>query len=913
LTQKIAKATASLSGDAAINKKFDLIRSELLVGKDSFSKIDAQIKRCNLLLAAFKHSSNVMRQGWLFKTKLVGEKMRSWDRRWFVLMDSGILYYFKNKADPSPVGNVLISGSEVAVVDQMVNDVSKKFSFCLSTSDGTMFVLCAESQSDLTGWISILTQSSKALPEKQQRKPLPPPPVALPSVEMKAPGGDISSLLKSAIDTFDSFTRCTNKFATRSSLIQREVGVLKRKMGKDKKITSEEAMKQSAASLKSPEKCGWLDKTHKNEKGELRGWRKRWFVIKDDLLYYFKSPSDALPTGVIALEGCKVKTEQAAVSENQPHIFEVSSKSISMFLRASGLTEGLSWIQTLEACSIVLISAKKSNEEEEVDVGNAWDKPMKSGFLQKAAPGTKVVDGKTVWIKRFFILKGECLYFFKDAIDLKTPEGIIDVGPPAVVKRVRDRLDVQSPANVFYLRCDDGEEASGSWEALIAQSIKMERSRIADVSNLSKIDRGIASLNFPERQGYLTKQGSFIKNWKRRLFLLQNGLLLYYNDANDYPLKPQGIVPVSEECSVQRVTLPDVVGFAIELYHPSLDCYLMCADTAEERDAWIDDLNKTIDSMIALQDERNWAIEEAVSKGDSSEAVDAKINDLTLIQTRKMGFLLRRDEGVITSWNKRFFSIRNGFLFCYKEKESEVYPENAVPLRRCQVYESAQTTKKNFSLEIVHPKLASPYIVCASNKEDMDEWILALKWTIKQYEVQDAALNLRREDERSAIYDLDQGDTPSMYVISSAWFDAWTNFVAESSTYPPPGPISNGSLQSNGRALGGLQAGIDYRIVNAFIWEAFCRMYGGGPELLSGKFQAEVRVSKVTVSASRGQSSTQLRAPPPPPPSGLSSLSAPPPPPSFGSPSKATGSKGLDDPEFCLQVQFFSLPHFVLS
>jgi len=913
-TQKIAKATASLSGDSAINKKFELIRSELLSGKDSFSKIDAQIKRCNLLLAAFKHSSNVMRQGWLFKTKLVGEKMRNWDRRWFVLMDSGILYYFKNKADPSPVGNILISGSEVAVVDQMVNDVSKKFSFCLSTSDGTMFILCAESQSDLTGWIGILTQSSKAVPEKQQKKPLPPPPVALPSVDMKPGTGDISTQLKTAIDTFDSFTRCSHKFATRSSLIQREVGVLKRKMGKGQKITSEEAMKQSAASLKSPEKCGWLDKTHKNEKGELRGWRKRWCVIKDDFLYYFKSPSDALPTGVVALEGCKVKTEQAAASENQPHTFEVSSKSISMFLRATGITQGLSWIQTLEACSIVLISAKKSNEEEEV-IGNAWDKPFKAGFLQKAASGTKVVDGKTVWIKRFFILKGECLYYFKDANDLKTPEGIIDVGPPTVVKRGRDRFEIQSPASVFFLKCDDGEEASGSWEASIAQSIKMERSRIADVSNLSQIDRGIASINFPERQGYLTKQGSFIKNWKRRLFLLQNGLLLYYNDANDYPLKPQGIVPVSEECSVQKVTLPDVLGFAIELYHPSLDCYLMCADTAEERDAWIEDLNKTINSMIALQDERNWAIEDAVSKGDSSEAVDAKINDLTLIQTRKMGFLLRRDDGVITSWNKRFFSIRNGFLFCYKEKESEVYPENAVPLRRCQVYESAQTTKKNFSLEIVHPKLASPYIVCASNKEDMDEWMLALKWTIRQYEVQDAALNLRREDERSAIYDLDQSDTPNMHVISSAWFDAWTSFVAESSSYPPPGPISNGSLLFNGRALGGLQVGVDYRIVNALIWEMFVRMYGGGPELLSGKFQAEVRVSKVTASASRGNASTQLRAPPPPPPSALSSLSAPPPPPSFGVSSKASASaaKGLDDPEFVLQVQLFLLLPSTLS
>jgi hypothetical protein len=70
-----------------------------------------------------------MRQGWLFKTKIVGDKMKNWDRRWFVLMDSCVLYYFKNKADPSPVGSMAISGSEVAVVDQMVNDVSKKFSF----------------------------------------------------------------------------------------------------------------------------------------------------------------------------------------------------------------------------------------------------------------------------------------------------------------------------------------------------------------------------------------------------------------------------------------------------------------------------------------------------------------------------------------------------------------------------------------------------------------------------------------------------------------------------------------------------------------------------------------------------------------------------------------------------------------
>lgn len=909
-SQKVARATASLSGDACASKKYDLIRSELLSNSDAFLKISAQIKRCNTLLTAFKNSSNVMRQGWLFKTKIVGDKMKGWDRRWFVLMDSGVLYYFKNKADPSPVGNCVVNGSEVAVVDQMVNDVSKKFSFCLSTVDGTTYILCAESQKELTGWIAILTQASSAQNQKPKKSQPAPPPVAIPSAVNMTSGGDITVQLKSAFDTFDAFTRCTHRLISRSVLIQKEVGVLKRKMGKDRKLTSEEAMKQSAMSLKNPEKCGWLDKTHKNEKGELRGWRKRWFVIKDDFLYYFKSPSDSLPTGAVALEGCSVKTEIAASSENQPHVFEVSSKSISMFLRAPGLSQGLSWIETLEACSIVLISAKQAYKEDDAPTGNPWDKPVKTGFLQKAAPGTKVVDGKTVWMKRFFVLKGECLYFFKDSNDLKVPEGIILVAHPAVVKRSRDRFDVQSPASTFYLKCDDGEEASQSWETSIASSIKMERSRTTDLSKLSLIDRGIASIAFPERQGFMTKKGSFIKNWKRRLFLLQNGILLYYNDSNDYPLKPQGIVPISEECSVQRITVPDVMGFTIELYHPLLDCYHMSADTAEEREAWIADINQTIDSMIALQDERNWAIEEAAGKGDSAEAVEAKINDLTLIQIRKMGFLLRRDDGVITTWNKKFFSIRNGFLLSYKEKESEVYPENAIPLRRCQVYENAQATKKNFSIEIVHPLLASPYVVCASNKEDMDEWIAALKWTIKQYDVQDAALNLRREEERLAIYDIDQNDTAQMFVISSTWFDAWTNFVAEGSTYPPPGPVSNGSLLSNGRALGGLQAGVHYKIVNDLIWDTFVRLYGGGPELLSSKFQAEVRVAKValpsglSVSECASQLLSSLLAAPPLPPSGLSSLLfAPPPPPSFDSPAKAS-VKSLNSVEFLLQVPF---------
>ena len=148
----------------------------------------------------------------------------------------------------------------------MVNDVSKKFSFCLSTVDGTTYILCAESQKELTGWIAILTQASSAQNQKPKKSQPAPPPVATPSAVNMTSGGDITVQLKSAFDTFDAFTRCTHRLISRSVLIQKEVGVLTRKMGKDRKLTSEEAMKQIAMSLKTPEKCGWLDKTHKNEK-----------------------------------------------------------------------------------------------------------------------------------------------------------------------------------------------------------------------------------------------------------------------------------------------------------------------------------------------------------------------------------------------------------------------------------------------------------------------------------------------------------------------------------------------------------------------------------------------------------------------------------------------------------------------
>jgi len=51
------------------------------------------------------------------------------------------------------------------------------------------------------------------------------------------------------------------------------------------------------------DKSGWLWK-----KGEVnRSFRKRWFVLKGNLLFYFEKQTDKEPLGVIILEGCVIE------------------------------------------------------------------------------------------------------------------------------------------------------------------------------------------------------------------------------------------------------------------------------------------------------------------------------------------------------------------------------------------------------------------------------------------------------------------------------------------------------------------------------------------------------------------------------------------------------------------------------
>ncbi|CAG8495748.1 33672_t:CDS:10 [Racocetra persica] len=102
-------------------------------------------------------------------------------------------------------------------------------------------------------------------------------------------------------------------------------------------------------------------------------------------------------------------------------------------------------------------------------------------------------------------------------------------------------------------------------------------------------------------------------------------------------------------------------------------------------------------------------------------------------------------------------------------------------------------------------------------------------------EQEERMLDQRRRKEAR---DINQIDTNVLrhgeywYLISNSWLESWHNFKKGG---PLPGAIDNTTfLQEDGRPKPGMKRAIDYRAVNANVWNYFVHAYGGGPICIRG-------------------------------------------------------------------------------
>lgn len=82
--------------------------------------------------------------------------------------------------------------------------------------------------------------------------------------------------------------------------------------------------------------------------GKLKTWRKRWFVLKNGVLTYYKSQNDVnrKPQGQIILdEICKITRAEGS------NTFEIDTGKKTYYLTADSITAMEDWVRT--KCSLL--------------------------------------------------------------------------------------------------------------------------------------------------------------------------------------------------------------------------------------------------------------------------------------------------------------------------------------------------------------------------------------------------------------------------------------------------------------------------------------------------------------------------------------------------------------------------------
>ncbi|KAJ0987874.1 hypothetical protein J5N97_006230 [Dioscorea zingiberensis] len=137
---------------------------------------------------------------------------------------------------------------------------------------------------------------------------------------------------------------------------------------------------------------------------------------------------------------------------------------------------------------------------------------------------------------------------------------------------------------------------------------------------------GVEFWSNPERSGWLTKQGEYIKTWRRRWFVLKQGKLFWFKDSHVMRSSvPRGVIPVGTFLTVKGAE--DVLNrqFAFELSSRMETMYFI-ADSEKEKEEWINSIGRSI-----VQHSRSLTHDEVLDY-DSKHATEVGLDQEEVIE-----------------------------------------------------------------------------------------------------------------------------------------------------------------------------------------------------------------------------------------------------------------------------------------
>lgn len=152
-----------------------------------------------------------------------------------------------------------------------------------------------------------------------------------------------------------------------------------------------------------------------------KNWKKRWFVLHDDTLSYYKSQNDSYPAGSVKIEVDSLVMFVDEFQIGKKNCFAIVTKNRNYYMVCDLEEEVSEWVYALRASVYYANLKKVYNDPRNFLRGDQAKRVEKKGVLKKQGGSFKSI--KT----RFFVLKDSALSYYKsekemepiDSIDLK--------------------------------------------------------------------------------------------------------------------------------------------------------------------------------------------------------------------------------------------------------------------------------------------------------------------------------------------------------------------------------------------------------------------------------------------------------------------------------------------------------------
>ncbi|XP_061182899.1 uncharacterized protein LOC133191188 [Saccostrea echinata] len=223
----------------------------------------------------------------------------------------------------------------------------------------------------------------------------------------------------------------------------------------------------------------------------------------------------------------------------------------------------------------------------------------------------------------------------------------------------------------------------------------------------------------PVLSGYMYKQSNstFVKNWRRRYFVLRYDNCLYYYKGEQDP-DPLGAFPLLNYIVSKHTDSSKGHCFKAEKF--GARTYYFIPDSREEMIKWISALNEA--ATRAREKKDAWMDVTAHNVG--LPALDIKKPDCS-------GYLSKCG-GTVKTWRKRYCVLKDACIYYYKNINSS----SAQGMAHLHGYSVDQVPgaprKHNFILRPPESQMRT-FSFCAENETDKNRWMVAMEKSIERW------------------------------------------------------------------------------------------------------------------------------------------------------------------------------------